>query len=60
MTRSRRERWWRPLPRGVREQADGQVLQDARLRPVRVVREAGRVHGLGLTPDGEAPRPRRS
>jgi hypothetical protein len=41
--------WWRLLPAGVRAQADAYVLQDARLQAVRVVWEAGRARGLGLT-----------
>lgn len=40
--------WWVLLPAGVREQVDGYVLQDARMRAVRAVFEAGRSRGLGL------------
>ncbi|MET9426716.1 MULTISPECIES: hypothetical protein [unclassified Streptomyces] len=40
--------WWDLLPAGIREQVDGYVLQDARLRAVRVVFEAGRARGVGL------------
>jgi hypothetical protein len=40
--------WWELLPAGIREQADGYVLQDAHLQAVRVVFEAGRSRGLGL------------
>ncbi|MFI5667122.1 hypothetical protein [Streptomyces sp. NPDC051704] len=42
---------WESIPAGVREQADGYVLQDRRMYAVRAVWEAGRVSGLGL---GEA------
>jgi hypothetical protein len=41
-------RRWELLPAGIRRQVDGYVLQDARFRAVRVVREAGRAKGLGL------------
>jgi hypothetical protein len=40
--------WWELLPAGVRAEADGHVLRDARLQAVRVVFEAGRARGLGL------------
>ncbi|MFD4032011.1 hypothetical protein ACFWVP_16155 [Streptomyces sp. NPDC058637] len=40
--------WWELLPAGIRQQADGYVLQDAFLAAVRVVFHAGRAHGLGL------------
>jgi hypothetical protein len=40
--------WWELLPAGIRELADGYVLQDARMRAVRTVFEAGRARGLGL------------
>ncbi|MFE7753433.1 hypothetical protein [Streptomyces sp. NPDC057429] len=40
--------WWELLPAGIRQQADGYVLQDAYLGAVRAVLEAGRAHGLGL------------
>ncbi|MEU7280955.1 hypothetical protein AB0A69_19540 [Streptomyces sp. NPDC045431] len=40
--------WWGLLPAGIREQADGYVLQDARMRALRVVFAAGRAHGMGL------------
>ncbi|MGW1017736.1 hypothetical protein [Streptomyces niveus] len=39
---------WALLPAGIREQADGYVLQDARMRAIRVVFEAGRARGMGL------------
>ncbi|MFG2294287.1 hypothetical protein [Streptomyces sp. NPDC048603] len=41
--------WWAVLPVGIRAQVDGYVLQDARFQAVRVVWEAGRGQGLGLT-----------
>lgn len=41
--------WWELLPAGIREQVDGYVLQDARLRAIRTVFEVGRGRGLGLT-----------
>ncbi|CAM5245111.1 hypothetical protein [Streptomyces aurantiogriseus] len=41
--------WWALLPPGIRAEADGYVLQDARLQAVRAVWEAGRARGLGLT-----------
>lgn len=40
--------WWDLLPAGVREQVDGYVLQDARMRAIRAVFEAGRARGLAL------------
>ncbi|QHY99088.1 hypothetical protein SSPS47_28710 [Streptomyces sp. S4.7] len=40
--------WWGLLPAGVREQVDGYVLQDDRMRAVRAVFEAGRARGMGL------------
>ncbi|MFI8237798.1 hypothetical protein ACIF83_11170 [Streptomyces sp. NPDC085866] len=49
MTDTARTGWWNLLPAGIRGQVDGYVLQDARLQAVRVVREVGRAHGLGLT-----------
>ncbi|MFF2938835.1 hypothetical protein ACFVSQ_03200 [Streptomyces niveus] len=39
---------WALLPAGIREQADGYVLQDAHMRAIRVVFEAGRARGMGL------------
>ncbi|MFF3861799.1 hypothetical protein [Streptomyces sp. NPDC002209] len=39
---------WESLPAGIREQADGYVLQDRLMYAVRTVREAGRAQGLGL------------
>ncbi|MFE5538813.1 hypothetical protein [Streptomyces sp. NPDC056492] len=39
---------WESVPAGVREQADGYVLQDRYMYAVRAVWEAGRVSGLGL------------
>lgn len=39
---------WALLPAGIREQADGYVLQDARMRAIRVVFEAGRARGMSL------------
>ncbi|MFJ3171633.1 hypothetical protein ACIPJK_12760 [Streptomyces roseus] len=39
---------WESIPAGVREQADGYVLQDRYMYAVRAVWEAGRVSGLGL------------
>ncbi|WP_206305518.1 hypothetical protein [Actinacidiphila soli] len=41
--------WWELLPAGIRQQVDGYVLQDARLPAVRLVFEAGRARGLGLS-----------
>ncbi|MEU4098996.1 hypothetical protein [Streptomyces sp. NPDC026673] len=40
--------WWALLPAGIRQEADGYVLQDAVLRAVRVVFKAGRARGMGL------------
>ncbi|MEU8675925.1 hypothetical protein [Streptomyces sp. NPDC048560] len=40
--------WWELLPAGIRRQADGYVLQDARFQAIRLVWEAGRAQGLGL------------
>ncbi|MEV0412584.1 hypothetical protein AB0I68_17695 [Streptomyces sp. NPDC050448] len=39
---------WESLPAGIREQADGYVLQDRLMYAVRTVWEAGRAQGLGL------------
>ncbi|WP_369778551.1 hypothetical protein [Streptomyces sp. R33] len=39
---------WESLPAGIREQADGYVLQDRLLFAVRTVWEAGRAQGLDL------------
>ncbi|MFF4036871.1 hypothetical protein [Streptomyces sp. NPDC001816] len=42
------DEWWNLLPAGIREQADGYVLQDSYMQAVRVVCEGGRAHGLGV------------
>ncbi|MEU9859688.1 hypothetical protein AB0D99_02365 [Streptomyces sp. NPDC047971] len=39
---------WEGLPSGIRAQADGYVLQDAHMRAVRLVWEAGRAQGVDL------------
>lgn len=39
---------WELLPAGIREQVDGYVLQDARMRAIRIVFEVGRARGIGL------------
>ncbi|MFI1150255.1 hypothetical protein [Streptomyces sp. NPDC020817] len=39
---------WESIPAGVREQADGYVLQDRYMYAVRAVWETGRASGLGL------------
>ncbi|MEV7521572.1 hypothetical protein [Streptomyces sp. NPDC091371] len=39
---------WDALPAGIRDQADGYVLQDSFLPAVRLVWKAGRAQGLGL------------
>lgn len=41
-----RNAWWERLPRGIREQIDGYVLQDSMMAAIRLVLEVGRV------PDG--------
>ncbi|GAA4891599.1 hypothetical protein ACFPM3_17845 [Streptomyces coeruleoprunus] len=41
--------WWELLPAGIRDQVDGYVLQDSRFRAIRIVFEAGRAAGIGLT-----------
>ncbi|MEV6394663.1 hypothetical protein AB0M39_07755 [Streptomyces sp. NPDC051907] len=48
MTDTDTAEWWELLPAGIREQVDGYVLQDARMRAIRTVWEAGRARGLGL------------
>lgn len=39
---------WALLPAGIREQVDGYVLQDARMRAIRVVLDVGRARGMRL------------
>ncbi|MEX0168850.1 hypothetical protein [Streptomyces sp. LMG1-1-1.1] len=48
MTGMETSEWWELLPAGIREQVDGYVLQDARMRAVRAVLEVGRARGLGI------------
>ncbi|MFF8380140.1 hypothetical protein ACF07V_28865 [Streptomyces sp. NPDC015661] len=48
MAESTTPEWWALLPEGIRAEVDGYVLQDARLRAVRVVLDICRSRGLGL------------
>ncbi|MGW6413767.1 hypothetical protein [Streptomyces sp. NPDC055055] len=48
MTDTDTSEWWELLPAGIRDEVDGFVLQDARMRAVLAVLEVTRARGLGL------------